>query len=218
VGRRPQQVYVHLSGKASRNKELNMLEYDDVMNKQREAVSGVRRQLLMGEVDTPEKQNANQREYILGIAENLFDSLIDEYMSKEQRADEWDINGLRDQLRLTFNFDADTEGVHLQELGSDEARAVIWPKLEEKYREKEVQLGVEALHNLERCIMINIVDAHWKDHLLALDHLKEGIDLRGYGQKEPLVEYKRESYYLFDAMLDRIDTETVRYLFNFRES
>jgi preprotein translocase subunit SecA len=195
----------------------HLLEYDDVMNKQREAVYGIRRQLLMGfEGDTPEEQNANQREYILGIAENLFDSLIDQYMPKERRADEWDINGLKDQLRLTFNFDADTERVHLQELGSEEARAVIWPKLEEKYQDKEVQLGVEAMHNLERYIMLNIVDAQWKDHLLALDHLKEGIGLRGYGQKDPLVEYKRESYYLFDAMLDRIDTETVRYLFNFQ--
>jgi len=195
----------------------HLLEYDDVMNKQREAVYGIRRQLLMGfEGDTPEEQNANQRENILEIAEDLFDSLIDQYMPKEQRADEWDINGLRDQLRLTSNFDPDSEGVHLQELGSEDARAVIWPKLEEKYREKEVQLGVEAMHNLERYIMLNIVDAQWKDHLLALDHLKDGIGLRGYGQKDPLVEYKRESYYLFDAMLDRIDTDTVRYLFNFQ--
>jgi preprotein translocase subunit SecA len=77
-------------------------------------------------------------------------------------------------------------------------------------------LGVEALRNLERYIMLNIVDAQWKDHLLALDHLKEGIGLRGYGQKDPLVEYKRESFYLFQAMLDRIDTETIRYLFNFQ--
>jgi preprotein translocase subunit SecA len=92
----------------------------------------------------------------------------------------------------------------------------IWPKLEEKYKQKEVQLGLEALRNLERYIMLNIEDAQWKDHLLALDHLKEGIGLRGYGQKDPLVEYKRESYCLFQAMLDRIDTETIRYLFNFQ--
>ena len=195
----------------------HLLEYDDVMNKQRETVYGLRRDLLIGfEGDTPEEQSTNQRDYILGIAEDNFHGLIDQYMPKEQRADEWDIVGLKEQLRLNFGFDADGEHLDLAEMGPEEARAVIWPKIEEKYREKEVQLGVEALRNLERYIMLNIVDAQWKDHLLALDHLKEGIGLRGYGQKDPLVEYKRESFYLFQAMLDRIDTETIRYLFNFQ--
>ena len=195
----------------------HLLEYDDVMNKQRETVYGLRRDLLIGfEGDTPEEQSTNQRNYILGIAEDNFDGLIEQLMPKEQRPDEWDIIGLKEQLRLNFGFDADAEHLDLPEMGPEEARAVIWPKLEEKYKEKEVQLGVEALRNLERYIMLNIVDAQWKDHLLALDHLKEGIGLRGYGQKDPLVEYKRESFYLFQAMLDRIDTETIRYLFNFQ--
>jgi preprotein translocase subunit SecA len=195
----------------------HLLEYDDVMNKQRETVYGLRRDLLIGfEGDTPEEQSTNQRDYILGIAEDNFHGLIDQYMPKERRPDEWDIVGLKEQLRLNFGFDADGEHLDLAEMGPDEARVAIWPKIEEKYKEKEVQLGVEALRNLERYIMLNIVDAQWKDHLLALDHLKEGIGLRGYGQKDPLVEYKRESFYLFQAMLDRIDTETIRYLFNFQ--
>jgi preprotein translocase subunit SecA len=195
----------------------HLLEYDDVMNKQRETVYGLRRDLLIGfEGDTPEEQSANQREYILGIAQDNFDGLIDQYMPKEQRPDEWDLTGLKEQLRLNFGFDVDGEHLGLAEMGPDEAQEVIWPKIEEKYKTKEVQLGVEALRNLERYIMLNIVDAQWKDHLLALDHLKEGIGLRGYGQKDPLVEYKRESFYLFQAMLDRIDTETIRYLFNFQ--
>ncbi len=195
----------------------HLLEYDDVMNKQRETVYGLRRDLLIGfEGDTPEEQSANQRDYVLGIAEDNFLSLIDQYMPKEQRPDEWDLVGLKEQFRLNFGFDADAEHLDLAEMGPEEARDVIWPKIEEKYRAKEVQLGGEALRNLERYIMLNIVDAQWKDHLLALDHLKEGIGLRGYGQKDPLVEYKRESFYLFQAMLDRIDTETIRYLFNFQ--
>ena len=195
----------------------HLLEYDDVMNKQRETVYGLRRDLLIGfEGDTPEEQSANQRDYILSIAEDNFLGLIDQYMPKELRPDEWDIRGLKEQLRLNFGFDADAEHLDLAEMGPEEAREVIWPRIEEKYKEKEVQLGVEALRNLERYIMLNIVDAQWKDHLLALDHLKEGIGLRGYGQKDPLVEYKRESFYLFQAMLDRIDTETIRYLFNFQ--
>ena len=195
----------------------HLLEYDDVMNKQRETVYGLRRDLLIGfEGDSPEEQSTNQRNYVLGIAEDNFEGLIDQFMPKEQRADEWDIIGLKEQLRLNFGFDADAEHLELAEMGPEEAREVIWPKIEERYKEKEVQLGVEALRNLERYIMLNIVDAQWKDHLLALDHLKEGIGLRGYGQKDPLVEYKRESYYMFQAMLERIDTETIRYLFNFQ--
>ena len=195
----------------------HLLEYDDVMNKQRETVYGLRRDLLIGfEGDSPEEQSTNQRDYVLGIAEDNFEGLIDQYMPKEQRADEWDINGLKEQLRLNFGFDAEAENLELAEMGPEEVREVIWPKIEERYKEKEVQLGVEALRNLERYIMLNIVDAQWKDHLLALDHLKEGIGLRGYGQKDPLVEYKRESFYLFQAMLDRIDTETIRYLYNFQ--
>ncbi|HVG18593.1 MAG TPA: preprotein translocase subunit SecA, partial [Blastocatellia bacterium] len=194
-----------------------LLEYDDVMNKQREAVYGMRRDLLLGfEGDTPEEQNASQREHILGIAEDLLDGLIEQYMPKELRPDEWDVAGLKEQLRLVFSFDADQEGINFAEVGPEEARDLIWPKLEAKYEEKEVQLGVEAMHNLERYIMLNIVDAQWKDHLLALDHLKEGIHLRGYAQKDPLVEYKRESFNLFEQMLDRINTEAIRYLFNFQ--
>ena len=195
----------------------HLLEYDDVMNKQREQVYGLRRDLLLGfEGDTPEEQGKNQRIYIVGIAADIFDGLIDQYMSKEQRPDEWDLRGLKEQLRLNFAFDPDAEHLDLAQMGPEEAREIIWPKIEEKYKEKEVQLGVDALRNLERYIMLNIVDAQWKDHLLALDHLKEGIGLRGYGQKDPLVEYKRESFYLFQNMLDRIDTETIRYLFNFQ--
>jgi preprotein translocase subunit SecA len=195
----------------------HLLEYDDVMNKQRETVYGLRRDLLIGfEGDTPEEQSTNQRDYILSIAEDNFHGLIDQYMPKEQRADEWDLVSLKEQLRLNFGFDPEAEHLALAEMGAEEVREGIWPKVEEKYKSKEVQLGVDGLRNLERYIMLNIVDAQWKDHLLALDHLKEGISLRGYGQKDPLVEYKRESFYLFQAMLDRIDTETIRYLFNFQ--
>jgi preprotein translocase subunit SecA len=195
----------------------HLLEYDDVMNKQREAIYSTRRQLLLGfEGVTVAEQQLNQRNHILGIAEDLFESLVDQHMSKDLRPDEWDIAGLKDQLRTVFGFDPDREGIDLAQIGPVEARETIWRMLEEGYTNKEVQVGVEALRSLERYIMLNIVDAQWKDHLLALDHLKEGIGLRGYGQKDPLVEYKRESYYLFEAMLDRTETETIRYLFNFQ--
>ena len=195
----------------------HLLEYDDVMNKQREAIYGMRRDLLMGfEGDSIEEQNANQREYILSLAQDILDSLIDQYMPKEQRPEEWDMVGLKDQLRMTFAYDADAEHLGLENMATEEARQLLFPEIEKKYAEKEVQLGAEALRSLERYIMLNIVDAQWKDHLLALDHLKEGIGLRGYAQKDPLVEYKRESFQLFEEMDYRIKTDTVRYLFNFQ--
>jgi preprotein translocase subunit SecA len=193
----------------------HLLQYDDVMNKQRESVYSRRRQLLMGfEGDTPEEQMENQRRHVLDMAEDILDGLVETYLSKDLRPDQWDLVGLKEQLRLIYGFDPDREGINLEEMNTDEARDTLWQRLEEKYAEKEVQVGVAAMRNLERWIMLNNVDQQWKGHLLALDHLKEGIGLRGYGQKDPLVEYKRESFYLFNEMLDRIDTETVRYLFN----
>jgi preprotein translocase subunit SecA len=194
-----------------------LLEYDDVMNKQREAIYTIRRQLLMGYYgETPEKQAETQREDILGRAEDLLADLVEQYMPRQQAPHEWDLVAFKDELRKIYNFDVDQEHIKLEELSPEEAQETLWSRLEAKYAEKEVQIGVEAMRNLERYIMLNIVDAQWKDHLLALDHLKEGIHLRGYGQKDPLVEYKRESFGLFQAMLSRIDTDTVRYLFNFQ--
>jgi preprotein translocase subunit SecA len=140
--------------------------------------------------------------------------LVDKHIPKDERPDQWDLIGLKEQWRLIFGFDADAEVPNLQSMGSEEIREFVWRTIEEQYREKEVTVGVAVLRNVERYMMLNYVDAQWKEHLLALDHLKEGISLRGYGQKDPLVEYKRESFKQFQDMLYRIDTETVRYLFN----
>jgi preprotein translocase subunit SecA len=195
----------------------HLLEYDDVMNKQRAAIYSIRRQLLEGFAgDSIEERNNSQREYILGIAQDTFEGLIDQYMLKDVRPEEWDITALKEQLRLLFGFDTDKENFNLEEMGPQQAEETLWPEIEKSYAEKEIQVGVEAMRSLERYIMLNIVDSQWKDHLLALDHLKEGIGLRGYGQKDPLVEYKRESFHLFEAMLDRLNSDTVRYLFNFQ--
>jgi preprotein translocase subunit SecA len=195
----------------------HLLEYDDVMNKQRESIYSLRRRLLEGfEGATPEEQRENQREYIFGLAEDTFYGLVDQYMSKDLRPDQWDITGLKEQTRLLLGYDIDQEGLSLDQMNPQEAQDAIWPRIEGKYKEKETLIGVDAMRNLERYIMLNYVDAQWKDHLLALDHLKEGIGLRGYGQKDPLVEYKRESYHLYLAMEDRVFADTIRYLFNFQ--
>jgi len=182
----------------------HLIEYDDVMNKQRETIYGIRRQLL---------EQADQREEIQLMAEAILDDMLDQYLSNAVTPQEWDLRGFKVQLLYQFGFDPNEEGINLETLGRNEIRDGIWERLQQRYAEKENLVGPEAMRYYERIIMLNIVDAQWKDHLLALDHLKEGIGLRGYGQKDPLVEYKKESFQLFEAMLDRIDSETVRALF-----
>ncbi|CDM64672.1 preprotein translocase subunit SecA [Pyrinomonas methylaliphatogenes] len=191
----------------ARNFEIrkHLLQYDDVMNKQRETIYGLRRQ-LMAEPD--------HREYILGIARDLLSDLTKQYLDPDVSPDEWDIADYKAQLKSIYGFDADAEGIDFERMNSREIEEAIWQKLEAKYAEKEAQVGPEAMRTYERIIMLNIIDAQWKDHLLAIDHLKQGIGLVGYGQKDPLVEYKKESFALFEAMLDRIDMNTVRALFN----
>jgi preprotein translocase subunit SecA len=183
----------------------HLLQYDDVMNKQRETIYGLRRQLM---------EEPDQREYILGVAEDLLTDLVNQYLPADARPEDWDVENLKIQLQSTYAFDADAEGIDFENWTPQEVNQAIWEKTKAAYEAKEAQVGPEAMRTYERIIMLNIIDAQWKDHLLAIDHLKQGIGLVGYGQKDPLVEYKKESFDMFQAMLDRIDTTTVRTLFN----
>src|SRR5881392_1452754 len=186
----------------------HLLEYDDVMNKQRETIYGLRRQLM---------EEPDQREYLLGetgVARDLLGDLTRQYLDPNASPDDWDIENYKVQVHTIYALDLEAEGLDFQKSSSEEIDEFIWDKLKTKYAEKEKQIGDEAMRTYERIIMLNIIDAQWKDHLLALDHLKQGIGLVGYGQKDPLVEYKKESFDMFQAMLDRIDTTTIRSLFN----
>jgi preprotein translocase subunit SecA len=186
----------------------HLLEYDDVMNKQRETIYGLRRQLM---------EEPDQREYLVGetgVARDLLADLTKQYLDPNLSPDEWDVENYKVQIHTIYALDADAEGIDFKTLTSPEVESAIWEKLKTKYADKEKQIGDEAMRTYERIIMLNIIDAQWKDHLLALDHLKQGIGLVGYGQKDPLVEYKKESFDMFQAMLDRIDTTTIRSLFN----
>jgi preprotein translocase subunit SecA len=186
----------------------HLLEYDDVMNKQRETIYGLRRQLM---------EEPDQRDYLLGekgVARDLLADLTKQYIDSSQAEDDWDIENYKVQMYAIYGLDLDAEGIDFGAANPDEIEHSIWEKLKVKYAEKEKLIGDEAMRTYERIIMLNIIDAQWKDHLLALDHLKQGIGLVGYGQKDPLVEYKKESFDMFQAMLDRIDTTTVRSLFN----
>ena len=139
--------------------------------------------------------------------------LLDKYAGKDVHAQDWDIKGLKNEIFTKFGVDIEKEGVETDKLNRQELGDAIFDKLKERYDAKEQLIGPEAMRHHERIIMLSVIDQHWKDHLLSMDHLREGIGLRGYGQHDPLVEYKRESFDMFEAMMQRFQEETVRYLY-----
>jgi preprotein translocase subunit SecA len=191
----------------------HLLEYDDVMNKQRESVYALRRELLEGKIHITEEEEVDTRGYLMTIAEELLESTVDTYASKEIDPEEWDFDALTQAVSDIYGLDpADLAALDLPSKTPDEMVDAIWGLALQKYEQKEGLVDPELLHRVERDIMLQIVDQQWKDHLYSLDHLKEGIGLRGYGQRDPLVEYKKESFELFQGMKDRIEDDMVRYL------
>jgi preprotein translocase subunit SecA len=183
----------------------HVLEYDDVMNKQREAVYSLRRQLLEG---------LDQKDLILeDYVAAILGDLLAQYAPEKTHPDDWDLAALKNQVFTRFGVDLAAEGLKLEELSRQELGDAIFEKLKERYDAKEKLLGPDAMRYHERMIMLSVLDTQWKDHLLSMDHLKEGIGLRGYGQHDPLVEYKRESFEVFEEMMQRFQEETVRTLY-----
>jgi len=181
----------------------HLLEYDDVMNKQRETIYGQRRKILQGE---------DQRGYFLGLIESLVDWMLDTHANKDASPEEWNREGLGQAVLAQFGVDIQTLGIDWDTVVHDELRAAIVKGLVDAYEAKERQLG-PFMREFERMILLQVIDSQWKDHLLEMDHLKEGIGLRGYGQKDPLIEYKKEGFEMFQSMLDRIEEDAVRYVF-----
>jgi len=183
----------------------HLLEYDDVMNKQREAVYGLRRQLLEG---------VEQRELILeDYVGGILSTLLDEFAGEKVRPDQWNLKGMEVQLIDHFGLNFAAADIKPAELSRHELGEAIFEKLKQQYEAKEKILGAETMRYHERMVMLSVIDGLWKDHLLSMDHLKEGISLRGYAQKDPLVEYKSESYDMFEAMMLKFQEDTVRFLF-----
>ena len=183
----------------------HLLEYDDVMNKQREAVYGLRRQLLEG---------VEQRELILeDYVGGILSGLLDEFAGERVRPDQWNIKGLMEKLVDHFGLDLAESDLKPQEMSRHELGDEIFEKLKEQYEAKEKILGAQTMRYHERMVMLSVIDGLWKEHLLSMDHLKEGINLRGYAQRDPLVEYKRESFDMFEAMMLKFQEDTVRFLF-----
>jgi preprotein translocase subunit SecA len=192
----------------------HLLEYDDVMNKQRESVYTLRREILEGSIHLTEEEIVNTRDYLLALAEEILEDTIERYAGKQLDVDEWDLPAAVREVSRVFGTDPkELEALDLESKDTDDITDAVWALARGGYERKEQSIGVELLRRLERDIMLQIVDAQWKDHLYSLDHLKEGIGLRGYGQRDPLVEYKKESYALFQDMKARIEEEIVRYLF-----
>ena len=183
----------------------HLLEYDDVMNKQREAVYGIRHHLLDG---------LDQKELIVeDYVANLLSDALEEFAPERLHPDQWNVDGLKAKMTEQFGFDLSGEGVETGELTRHELGETLFERLKERYLAKEQIIGETAMRTHERMIMLSVLDGLWKDHLLNMDHLKEGIGLRGYGQKDPLVEYKKESFDMFEGMMDRFQEDTVRFLF-----
>jgi preprotein translocase subunit SecA len=180
----------------------HLLEYDDVMDKQRKAIYALRRSLLEG---------TDQKETILGYVKGILTSFLDARCPAEEPPHTWDIRGLQSDILTQFGVTINVAEVG--EMSRPEMEESIYALLVKRYQEKEDLVGLEIMRETERIIMLNVIDNQWKDHLLQMDHLKEGIGLRGYGQKDPLVEYKKESFALYEAMRDRIEDEICRYLF-----
>jgi len=184
----------------------HVLEYDDVMNKQRVAVYGLRRQLLEG---------MDQKELILDdYVTAMVGECLDQFAPKNVHPDQWELDPLRKFMLDNFGLDLAKHGIDPGRLNRAELGDTIFEKLSELYAEKEKQIGGDAMRYHERMIMLSVMDTLWKDHLLSMDHLKEGIGLRGYAQHDPLVEYKRESFQMFEAMMQRFQEDTVRHLFH----
>ena len=183
----------------------HLLEYDDVMNKQREAVYGLRRRLLEG----MDQKDLILEDYVSGTLGDL----MEEYCPPKAHVDDWDIKGMKDAIFTRFGVDILAEGIKPETFSRQELGDAIFAKLKERYEAKEKLIGPDAMRHHERMIMLSVIDQQWKDHLLSMDHLKEGIGLRGYGQHDPLVEYKKESFEMFEAMLQRFQEDTIKYLY-----
>ena len=186
----------------------HLLEYDDVMNKQRQHIYSLRRDILFGK---------DFKGYIQELLQDLYDDIFSFYIDENKESDQWDIDAFQKEILLQFGLDLrpvpqsdflDSPPLLLKEKVLEQIKAV--------YQEKESLVGSTQMRELERMILLQVIDSQWKDHLLNIDHLKEGIGLRGYAQKDPLIEYKKESYQMYEALLNRIDEEVLRFLFLFR--
>jgi preprotein translocase subunit SecA len=190
-----------------RNFEIrkHLLEYDDVMNKQREAVYRLRRRILDG---------SEGRDYIVRVVGEIVASLVDEFCPAEADPQDWETDSLEREYRAYFGLTVEELGVDWDAINRPDLESALLEGANAHYLKRMEQFGAEDFSRLEKFMLLDTVDRQWKDHLLALDHLREGIGLRAYGQRNPLVEYKRESFALYEDMWERIEDHVVKFLYH----
>ncbi len=213
----------------------HLIEYDDVMNKQREVIYHRRMQYLAAGLDAEEIERLGARgmphldgaddfgaageglrEDVLAIATAIAGELVDSFADPDKPSEDWDWKALDDaffgQFRVRLEYAEGDRG----EAAAASLREFAAEKVRKVYEDREGEFGPEVMRHLERVITLQTIDNQWKDHLLAMDHLKEGIGLRGYGQLDPLQEYKREGFDMFEAMLDRYEKDIIEKLYSVR--
>ncbi len=182
----------------------HLLEYDDVMNKQREVIYRQRREVLASD---------DVHAVIVDMLPELADSIVAETVEDKIPSEDWDWDGVEERLQSNYGFGLGWGAEEKDDLDYETFSDKLLALFQEKYEAREKEAGPENMRHLERVVLMQMVDTHWKEHLLNIDYLKEGIGLRGYGQKNPLNEYKREGFEMFMAMIDTVKLQTVSTIF-----
>ena len=185
----------------------NLLEYDDVMNKQREAIYGMRNEILDGK---------DLNDQIKEMIDDIVDDIIDVHAPTDTHSEQWSFGSLQEELLTLFLIDWRVKQQDMPGIKREPLRDELKKKIKGIYAERESLIGAERMRELERRVMLQVIDTQWREHLYELDALKQGIGLRGYAHKNPLVEYKRESFSMFEQLLGKINDEVVKFLFRIR--
>ena len=183
----------------------HLLEYDNVMNKQREVIYGERRAMLEGR---------DLKGHIFEMIEDILDSAMDLYLNEKIHRDEWDINGFSEWLRTKYAVALSKKDSEFLKMSREQIRGALLEMISKSYEERERTFGADVMKHIEKTILLDMIDSKWKDHLYAMDILKEGIGLRAYGQVDPLIEYKNEAYAMFQEMIGKIKEEAIEFIFN----
>ena len=186
------------------NTRKHVLEYDDVMNQQREVIYGQRRQILHGE---------NLRENIFFMIGKLADRGLQLFADEKAHPEDWDLDALIEYAEDLFAAEGDLKKAELETMNREELREELIDAANENYDRRELLFGAENMRDLEKVVMLKVVDAKWMEHLDAMDMLRQGIGLRAYGQKDPLIEYKIEAFDMFGQMIENIQEDIVRYIY-----
>ena len=183
----------------------HVLQYDDVMNKQREVIYKERRRVLEGE---------NLREHVMSMLENMVEGVVEIYTAEAKYPEEWDLKGLEDYLHTLFMPKGSLVFEDIESLTKEDLKDKIMEIAEAAYSHKEEEVGEDRMRELERVMLLRVVDTKWMDHIDAMDQLRQGIGLRAYGQEDPVRAYQVEGFDMFDAMIKSIQEDTLKYLFN----